>query len=194
MASIGPSALGAKGCAERLHRFARGGRRLAVRKMIECHISAQPRTPFCHYVAFPLKGKREIWREKQGVIYFRYHFGVFSLWWLAPQPCTVGSMSYDTESKSVTLIYKHCPKGNPQPSARRAVILTNPPAVRPVHLKNLFPQPFCTTRGGAAPLFLTCGESRHPSPKGPYFFIDISHFSVLYCTLRAGKMIAGRKA
>ena len=36
-----------------------GGRRLAVRKMIECHISAQPRTPFCHYVAFPLKGKRE---------------------------------------------------------------------------------------------------------------------------------------
>ena len=36
-----------------------GGRRLAVRKMIEYHISAQPRTPFCHYVAFPLKGKRE---------------------------------------------------------------------------------------------------------------------------------------
>ena len=36
-----------------------GGRRLAVRKMIECHIFAQPRTPFCHYVAFPLKGKRE---------------------------------------------------------------------------------------------------------------------------------------
>ena len=63
-----------------------GGRRLAVRKMIECHISAQPRTPFCHYVAFPLKGKREIWREKQGVIYFRYHFGVFPLWWLSPPP------------------------------------------------------------------------------------------------------------
>ena len=63
-----------------------GGRRLAVRKMIECHISAQPRTPFCHYVAFPLKGKREIWREKQRVIYFTYHFGVFPLWWLAPPP------------------------------------------------------------------------------------------------------------
>ena len=53
-----------------------GGRRLAVRKMIECHIFAQPRTPFCHYVAFPLKGKREIWREKQGCIYFMYHSGV----------------------------------------------------------------------------------------------------------------------
>ena len=75
-----------------------GGRRLAVRKMIECHISAQPRTPFCHYVAFPLKGKREIWREKQGVIYFRYHFGVFPLWWLAPPPCPVGSMSLDSQS------------------------------------------------------------------------------------------------
>ena len=39
--------------------FRSGSRRLAVRKMIECHISAQPCTPFCHYVAFPLKGKRE---------------------------------------------------------------------------------------------------------------------------------------
>ena len=30
----------------------------------------------------------------------------------------------------------------PQPSARRAVKLKNPPAVRPVNPKNLFPQPF----------------------------------------------------
>ena len=49
---------------------------MAVRKMIECHIFSKPRTPFCHYVAFPLKGKLEIWREKQGVIYFMYHSGV----------------------------------------------------------------------------------------------------------------------
>ena len=69
---------------------------MAVRKMIECHIFAQPRTPFWHYVAFPLKGKREIWREKQGVIYFTYHFGGFPLWWLAPPPCPVGSMSLDS--------------------------------------------------------------------------------------------------
>ena len=54
---------------------------------MEHPIGALPRTPFCHYVAFPLKGKREIWREKQGVIYFMYHFGVFPLWWLAPPPC-----------------------------------------------------------------------------------------------------------
>ena len=43
---------------------------------MEHPIGALPRTPFCHYVAFPLKGKREIWREKQGVIYFMYHSGV----------------------------------------------------------------------------------------------------------------------
>ena len=68
-----------------VHRFARG-RRLAVRIAMEHPIGALPRTPFCHYVAFPLKGKREIWREKQGVIYFMYHFVDFPLWWLAPPP------------------------------------------------------------------------------------------------------------
>ena len=61
-----------------------GGRRLAVRKMIECHISAQPRTPFCHYVAFPLKGKREIWREKQASHILHVPFRCVTLWWLAP--------------------------------------------------------------------------------------------------------------
>ena len=63
-----------------------GGRRLAVRKMIECHISAQPRTPFCHYVAFPLKGKREIWREKQASHILHVLFRCVPLWWLAPPP------------------------------------------------------------------------------------------------------------
>ena len=28
------------------------------------------------FAGLPLKGKREIWREKQGVIYFMYHSGV----------------------------------------------------------------------------------------------------------------------
>ena len=37
-----------------------GGCRLAVRETIECHLCAQLRTPFCHYVAFPLKGKQGI--------------------------------------------------------------------------------------------------------------------------------------
>ena len=69
MASIGPPALGAKGCVERLHptgetthydlcvagapanhvrcaSLRSGGRRLAVRIMMECHFCALPRTPF----------------------------------------------------------------------------------------------------------------------------------------------------
>ena len=36
-----------------------GGRRLAVRTAMEHPIGAQPRTPFCLFEAFPLKGKRE---------------------------------------------------------------------------------------------------------------------------------------
>ena len=171
---------------------------LAVRTAMEHHIGALPRTPFCHYVAFPLKGKREIWREEQGVIYFRYHFGVFPLWWLAPPPCTVGSMSYDTESKSVTLaLYLSPDRAIPQPSARRAVKLKNPWARKGPSILRTFP--FTTflhnppPSGGHNP---RAGGPSTLTPEGrlAYFFIDISHFSMLYCTLRAGKMIAGRKA
>ena len=54
-------------------------------------------------------------------------------------------ISYDTESQSrnadFILIAR---RAIPQPSARRAVKLTNPPALRPVHPKNPFPQPFST--------------------------------------------------
>ena len=32
---------------------------MAVRTAMEHPIGALPRTPFCHYVAFPLKGKQE---------------------------------------------------------------------------------------------------------------------------------------
>ncbi len=53
-----------------------GGRRLAVGTAMECHFDALPCTPFCLFEAFPLKGKRGIWREKQGVIYFMYHSGL----------------------------------------------------------------------------------------------------------------------
>ena len=37
-----------------------GGRRLAVRKMIECHISAQSRTPFPASRDFPSRGNEKI--------------------------------------------------------------------------------------------------------------------------------------
>ena len=55
----------------------------------------------CPVHPFPLRGtspqgETRDMREKQRVIYFRYHFGVFPLWWLVPPPCPVGSMSLDS--------------------------------------------------------------------------------------------------
>ena len=83
MASIGPPALGAKGCAERLHptgetthydlcvagapanhvrcaSLRSGGRRLAVRKTIEYQIGALPRTPFPATRDFPSRGNESV--------------------------------------------------------------------------------------------------------------------------------------
>ena len=45
----------------------------------------------CPVHTFPLRGtspqgETRDMREKQRVIYFTYHFGVFPLWWLAPPP------------------------------------------------------------------------------------------------------------
>ena len=62
-----------------------GGRRLAVRTAMGNHIGAMPRTPFPASRDFPSRGN-ERYEEKKRVIYFRYHFGVFPLWWLAPPP------------------------------------------------------------------------------------------------------------
>ena len=62
-----------------------GGRRLAVRTAMEHPIGALPRTPFPASRDFPSRGN-ERYEEKERVIYFRYHFGVFPLWWLAPPP------------------------------------------------------------------------------------------------------------
>ncbi len=57
--------------------------------------------------------------------------------------CISCHMTQKGESRNADFI--SIARGNPQPSARRAVKLTNPPAVRPVHLKNPFPQPFSST-------------------------------------------------
>ena len=63
-----------------------GGRRLAVRTAMGNHIGAMPRTPFPASRDFPSRGNERYEGKKQRVIYFRYHFGVFPLWWLAPPP------------------------------------------------------------------------------------------------------------
>ena len=109
MASIGPPALGAKGCVERLHptgetthydlcvagapanhvccaSLRSGGRQLAVRTAMEHPIGALPRTPFPASRDFPSRGNERYEGKKQRVIYFRYHFGVFPLWCLTAPP------------------------------------------------------------------------------------------------------------
>ena len=91
MASIGPLALGAKGCVERLRptgettqydlcvagapsnhvrcaSLRSGGRRLAVRIMMECHFCALPRTPFPASRDFPSR-ENERYGEKNRASY-----------------------------------------------------------------------------------------------------------------------------
>ena len=69
------------------------------------------------------------------------------------QNCFSCHMTYKANPVTLTLC-SSLHRAIPQPSARRAVKLKNPPAVRPVHPKNPFPQPFYTTRGASrAPSF-----------------------------------------
>ena len=86
MASIGPLALGAKGCVERLHRFAQGaadwrsGPRWSILSVL-C-----PGHPFATAWHFPSRGN-ERYGEKNSESYTSGTISVFSpLWWLAPPP------------------------------------------------------------------------------------------------------------
>ena len=85
MASIGPLALGAKGCVERLRRFAQGaadwrsGPRWSILSV------------FCPVHPFPLRGtspqgETRDMREKTGSHTLHVPFRSFPLWWLAPPP------------------------------------------------------------------------------------------------------------
>ena len=120
MASIEPPALGAKGCVERLHptgetthydlcvagapanhvrcaSLRSRGRRLAVRKTIEYQIGALLRTPFPAAREFPSRGN-ERYEEKNRESYTSCTTPAIPLWWLAPPPCPVGSVSLDSQS------------------------------------------------------------------------------------------------
>ena len=53
------------------------------------------------FAGLPLKGKREIWREKQGVIYFMYHSGVSPFGGERSEPISRMLITpYDTDSQS----------------------------------------------------------------------------------------------
>ena len=91
-----------------------GGRRLAVRKMIECHISAQPCTPFPASRDFPSRGNEKI----GGTGY---------------------CVTYDTDSQSRNADFISIAREGDTATlgAKGPVKLKNPPAVRPVNPKNL---------------------------------------------------------
>ena len=76
----GPPALGAKGCVERLHRFAQGaadwrsGPRWSILSVL-CPVHPLPLR------GVPLKGKREVWGGKTESHIFHVPFRSFPLWW-----------------------------------------------------------------------------------------------------------------
>ena len=76
-----------------------GGRRLAVRKMIECHIPAQTRTPFPASRDFPSRGNEGHGEKNGRVIYFMYHSGVSPFGgWRHHLSAPLGSVSLDSQS------------------------------------------------------------------------------------------------
>ena len=62
-----------------------GGRRLAVRIMMECHFCALPRTPFPASRDFPSRGN-ERYEGKTGSHMLHVLLQHFPLWWLALPP------------------------------------------------------------------------------------------------------------
>ena len=122
MASIGPPALGAKGCVERLRptgetthydlcvasapsnhvrcaSLRSGGRRLAVRKTIEYQIGALPRTPFPAAREFPSRGNERYEEKNRGVICFMYYSSISPFGgWRHHLPAPLGSVSLDSQS------------------------------------------------------------------------------------------------
>ena len=71
-----------------------GGRRLAVRKMIEYQIGALPRTPFPAAREFPSRGNERYEEKNRGVICFMYYSSIspFGGWRHHLSPASGGTM------------------------------------------------------------------------------------------------------
>ena len=155
MASIGPVGPRCQGLCRKVASLRSGGRRLAVRAAMEHPIGALPRTPFCHYVAFPLKGKREN----------RWHWILLSHMIQTANPVTL-------------TLYSSPERAIPQPSARRAVKLKNPWAEGPSILRTFL---FTTLRhnpppsGGHNPR----GEAPSTFPSEPFEPFEPFHWKML---------------
>ena len=120
---------------------------MAVRIAIEHPIGTLPRTPFPASREFPSRGNEKIGGTGYCVTYdtdsqsrnvlaspLGEEGHEVAKGWTVVRMIMTLDMDVTAERRHYN---NHCPTGNPQPSARRAVKLKNPPAVRPVHLKNL---------------------------------------------------------
>ena len=116
---------------------------MAVRIAIEYHIAAQPRTPFPASRDFAPVGSmsldsRVAWLpyESSSFATSRGNEGYGEKNSESYTSGTISAFPLTQTANPVTLTLKIAAQPPPQPSARRAVKLKNPPAVRPVHLKN----------------------------------------------------------
>ena len=140
---------------------------MAVRTAMGCQIGALPRTPFPASRDFPSRGNEKYGEEKQRVIYFTYHFAVSPFGGERSEPIrSMRIMPYDTESQSRNADFISIAAERQSTTLGLKGRQTyEPSGQRPVNLKNLFPQPFYTTCGGAAPLFYNLRRSRHHHPR-----------------------------
>ena len=129
---------------------------MAVRIAMEHPIGALPCTPFPASRDFPSRGNEKYGEEKQRVIYFMYHSAVSPFGGERSEPIRrMLNMLYDIESQSRNADFISIARRaihNPRPEGPSNLRTLRP--IGPVNLKNLFLQPFYTTRGASrAPLF-----------------------------------------
>ena len=105
--------------------------------MTECHIPAQTRTPLPASRDFPSRGN-ERYEGENSESYTSGTISAFSLFGGCRHHLARWEACHMTQTVNpVTLtIYSSPDRAIPQPSARRAVKLKNPPAVRPVNPEN----------------------------------------------------------
>ena len=127
-----------------------GGRRLAVRIAMEHPIGTLPRTPFPASRDFPSRGNEKIGGTGYCVTYDTdsqsRNADFISIARRAIRHLQRRRRCRPLSEANTTFLYnlrrsrapffKNCGEAAPQPSARRAVKLKNPPAVRPVNPKN----------------------------------------------------------
>ena len=145
------------------------GSRLAVRIAVEHPIGTLPRTPFASSRRSP-QGETRSMERKNRESYISCTIPQFP-------PLVVNAVSQSPEcvschmtqkANSVTLTsYSSPDRAIPQPSARRAVKLTNPPANGRSILRTFFHNPSTQPAAKPHPFFIICARRAPPPPSEP---------------------------